>query len=124
MPDHARSFVARCRPNPRATGTTRSSPAVHSNAVLRCPPIGPRHSVLQSQTEFSKGGSHWPPYGTSSADGEVEAVLRSEPPVEGGSLNGWVAPAEWAARCGRPGTTRLGRAIPEVDAHADDQNEQ
>jgi hypothetical protein len=27
------------------------------------------------------------PYGTSSADSEVDAVLRSEPPMDGASLN-------------------------------------
>jgi len=35
------------------------------------------------------------PYGTTSADGEIDAVLRSEPPVEGATLSGWVALAEW-----------------------------
>jgi hypothetical protein len=35
------------------------------------------------------------PYGTSSADGEIDAVLRSEPPADGATLTGWVALAEW-----------------------------
>ena len=42
------------------------------------------------------------PYGTSSADGELDAVLRSEPPVDGATLNGWVALAEWAVPGGEP----------------------
>ncbi len=42
------------------------------------------------------------PYGTSSADGEVDAVLRSEPPVDGATLNGWVTLAEWAVPGGEP----------------------
>jgi hypothetical protein len=35
------------------------------------------------------------PYGTSSADEGVDAVLRSEPPTEGATLDGWVALSEW-----------------------------
>lgn len=43
------------------------------------------------------------PYGTSSADGEIDAVLRSEPPMEGATLSGWVALAEWIT----PGEERM-----------------
>jgi hypothetical protein len=43
------------------------------------------------------------PYGTTSADGEIDAVLRSEPPVEGATLDGWVALSEWT----KPGGEQL-----------------
>ena len=49
------------------------------------------------------------PYGTSSADGELDAVLRSEPPVDGATLNGWVALAEWAVPGGKPMLVLMGR---------------
>jgi len=49
------------------------------------------------------------PYGASSADGEVDAVLRSEPPVAGATLDGWVALAEWTMPAGEPTLMLMGR---------------
>ena len=49
------------------------------------------------------------PYGTSSADSEVDAVLRSEPPVEGASLVGWVALSEWVTPDGDPMLVLMGK---------------
>jgi hypothetical protein len=49
------------------------------------------------------------PYGTSSADGEIDAVLRSEPPVDGASLSGWVALAEWTKPDGERMLVLLGK---------------
>ncbi|MGZ6545924.1 MAG: hypothetical protein ACXVEI_11470 [Actinomycetota bacterium] len=49
------------------------------------------------------------PYGTSSADGEIDAVLRSEPPTEGAALNGWVALAEWTKPGGEQMLVLMGK---------------
>jgi hypothetical protein len=49
------------------------------------------------------------PYGTSSADGEIDAVLRSEPPADGAALNGWVALVEWTMPGGEPTLMLMGR---------------
>jgi hypothetical protein len=49
------------------------------------------------------------PYGTSSADGEIDAVLRSEPPVEGATLSGWVALCEWTKPGGESMLVLMGK---------------
>ena len=49
------------------------------------------------------------PYGTSSTDGEVDAVLRSEPPMEGATLSGWVALAEWLTPSGERRLVLMGK---------------
>ena len=49
------------------------------------------------------------PYGTSSADGEIDAVLRQEPPVEGATLNGWVALSEWTKPGGETTLMLMGK---------------
>src|SRR5947209_4455392 len=52
------------------------------------------------------------PYGTSSADSEIDAVLRSEPPADGASLTGWVALVEWKKCDGETMLVLMGK--PEV----------
>jgi hypothetical protein len=49
------------------------------------------------------------PYGASSADGEIDAVLRSEPPAEGATLAGRVALAEWTKPGGEPMLILMGK---------------
>jgi hypothetical protein len=49
------------------------------------------------------------PYGTSSADGEIDAVLRSDPPMEGAILNGWVALAGWLTPAGERMLVLMGK---------------
>ena len=49
------------------------------------------------------------PYGTSSADGEIDAVLRSEPPVTGATLGGWVALSEWTKPGGESMLVLMGK---------------
>ena len=49
------------------------------------------------------------PYGTSSPEGEIDAVLRSEPPVDGAALNGWVALLEWTMPGGESMLMLMGR---------------
>jgi hypothetical protein len=49
------------------------------------------------------------PYGTSPADGEIDAVLRSEPPVEGATLDGWVALSEWTQPGGESMLVLMGK---------------
>ncbi len=49
------------------------------------------------------------PYGTSSADREIDAVLRSEPPVDGATLADWVALAEWTKPGGEPTLVLMGK---------------
>ncbi len=48
-------------------------------------------------------------YGTSSADDEIDAVLRSEPPVDGATLDGWVALCEWKKPGGEPMLVLMGK---------------
>lgn len=35
------------------------------------------------------------PYGTTSVDDDIDSILRAQPPVEGATLEGWVAFSEW-----------------------------
>ncbi len=47
--------------------------------------------------------------GSRSAENQVDAVLRSEPPVQGATLQGWVAFAEWKKPGGETVLLLLGR---------------
>ena len=49
------------------------------------------------------------PYGTSSVDGEIDAVLRSEPIVYGATLEGWVALSEWRKPGGETTLVLMGK---------------
>ena len=48
-------------------------------------------------------------YGTTSVDGEIDAMLRSEPPAEGAALQGWVALTEWMKPGGETMLVLLGK---------------
>jgi hypothetical protein len=47
--------------------------------------------------------------GASSADDQIDSVLRSEPPVEGATLEGWVAFSEWRKPGGETVLLLLGK---------------
>ena len=48
-------------------------------------------------------------YGTTSVDGEIDAMLRSEPPAGGAALQGWVALTEWMKPGGETMLVLLGK---------------
>ena len=47
--------------------------------------------------------------GAQSTDDHIDAVLRSEPPVEGATLEGWVAFSEWRKPGGETVLVLLGK---------------
>ena len=49
------------------------------------------------------------PHGASSADDQIDEILRSEPPVPGASLEGWVAFSEWRKPGGETVLVLLGK---------------
>ena len=49
------------------------------------------------------------PHGTSSTDDQIDEILRSEPPVPGASLEGWVAFSEWRKPGGETVLVLLGK---------------
>ena len=60
-------------------------------------------------TSDREGSQAMGAYGTTSVDGQIDTVLRSEPPAEGATLDGWVAMKEWTKPGGETTLVLLGK---------------